>query len=80
MNGPLHVAGYYLNPMLHYDTEFKTDYELKHGMYDCLDRLVGDIDEISKVDAQTEGFKSTSEFFGSPIAQYALKSKTPSQW
>jgi len=43
--------------MLHYDPKFKAHYEVKHGMYDCLDRLVGDIDEISKVDTQIESFK-----------------------
>ena len=69
----LHVASYYFNPMLHYDPEFKVDYEVKLGMYDCFDRLVGDIDEISKIDVQIiESFKSKSRFFGSPIVQWAL--------
>jgi len=31
------------------EVEFKVDYEVKHEMYDCLDRLVGDIDEITKI-------------------------------
>jgi len=33
-------------------------------MYDCLDRLMGDIDEIRKNDAQIKSFKSKSRFFG----------------
>ena len=80
MHRPLHAAGYYLNPMLHYYVEFKADYEVKRGMYDCLERLVGDIDGIGKIDSQIESFKSKSGFFGSAIAQRALKTKTPSQW
>jgi len=44
--------------MLHYNTGSKVYYEGKHGMYDCLDGLVGDIDEINKIDAQIESFKS----------------------
>jgi len=30
---------------------------LNYGMYDRLDRLVGDIDEINKIDVQIESFK-----------------------
>jgi len=76
----LQAAGYYLNPMLHYHPEFIADYEVKRGMYDCLERLVGDIDEMSKIDVQTESFKSKSRFFSSQITQRALKTKTPLQW
>lgn len=47
----LHVAGYYLSSMLPYDAEFKVDYKVKREMYDCLDKLMGDIDEIKKIDA-----------------------------
>lgn len=51
LHRPLHVVNYYLNPMLPYNPEFKVHNEIKHRMYDCLDRLVGDIDEISNIDA-----------------------------
>jgi len=54
--------------------------EVKCRMYDCSDRLVGDIDEMSKIGEQIESFKSKVRFFGSPIAQRTLKTKTPSQW
>jgi len=49
--------------MLHYDIGFKVDHEVKRGMYDCLDRLVGDIDEINKIDAQITSFKGENGFF-----------------
>lgn len=58
------------------DTKFKVDYEVQRGMHDYLDRLVGDIYEISKIDAQIESFKSKFGFFGSSIAQHALKPKS----
>ncbi|PNY17483.1 HAT family dimerization domain containing protein [Trifolium pratense] len=31
MHRPLHAAGYYLNPKLHYGADFKADYEVKRG-------------------------------------------------
>jgi len=58
--------------MLHYNTESKVYYEVKHGMYDCLDRLVGNIDEINKIYAQIESFKSKSGFSGNLIVKFAL--------
>ncbi|WVY89485.1 hypothetical protein V8G54_034999 [Vigna mungo] len=70
------IQSYDLNPMLHYNTKFKIDYEVRRGMHDCLDRLVGDIYEISKIDAQIESFKSKFGFFGSSIAQHAFKPKS----
>jgi len=36
-------------------------------MYDCLKRMGGDINEISKIDAQIESFKSKYEFYSSQI-------------
>ena len=76
----MHAAGYYLNPQLHYNVDFKADFEVKRGLYDCLERIVGDVQEISKIDSQLEDFKRKAKFFGSPIAMAALKTKTPAQW
>ncbi|KAF1888925.1 hypothetical protein Lal_00036638 [Lupinus albus] len=72
--------GYYLNPKLHYDPNFKADVEVKRGFYDCLTRMVGNMKEIGKIDDQLEDFKNKSKFFGSPIATAGVKTKTPSQW
>nr|XP_007149645.1 hypothetical protein PHAVU_005G087000g [Phaseolus vulgaris]ESW21639.1 hypothetical protein PHAVU_005G087000g [Phaseolus vulgaris] len=49
-------------------------------MYECLERLVRDLDVMGKIDLQFESFKSKSGLYGTPIAQLALKTKTPSQW
>ncbi|KAK2431194.1 hypothetical protein QL285_029453 [Trifolium repens] len=80
MHRPLHAAGYYLNPKLHYGADFKADFEVKRGLYDCLERMIGDVQEISKIDAQLEAFKTRANFFGSPIAMAALGTKIPAQW
>ncbi|XP_058779267.1 uncharacterized protein LOC131653196 [Vicia villosa] len=81
LHRPLHVAGYYLNPMLHYKPNFKADNEVKQGMYACLKRMMGgDMNMVNKIDGQLEDFKSKKGFFGSEIAQRGLENKTPTQW
>lgn len=76
----MHAVGYYHNLDLHYSPNFKADFEVKCGLYDCLQRMVGNIEEISKIDDELEDFKSQAKFFGSPIAISALTNKTPTQW
>ncbi|XP_058754431.1 uncharacterized protein LOC131627609 [Vicia villosa] len=81
LHSPLHVARYYLNPMLHYKPNFKADNEVKQGMYACLERMMGeDMDMVNKIDGQLEDFKSKKGFFGSEIAQRGLENKTLTQW
>ena len=63
LHRPLHVVAYYLNLIFHYHPEFKGEYEVKRGMYDCLERMGGDIDEITNIDAQIESFKRKYGFF-----------------
>ncbi|XLR11642.1 hypothetical protein S83_039580, partial [Arachis hypogaea] len=77
---PLHAASYYLNPQIHYSPNFKVEYDVKKGLYDCLDILVGDSALITIIDSQLEDFKSKAKFFGRDVAKNALKTKTPSQW
>ncbi|XLS54701.1 hypothetical protein HN51_004456, partial [Arachis hypogaea] len=59
---------------------FKVEYDVKKGLYDCLDILVGDHALITIIDSQLEDFKSKAKFFGRDVAKNALKTKTPSQW
>jgi hypothetical protein len=80
MHRPLHPAGYYLNPKLHYSANFKADYEVKRGLYECLQKMIDDVKEITIIDTQLEDFKNKAKFFGSPIAMAALETKTAAQW
>jgi hypothetical protein len=41
---------------------------------------VGDVKEITIIDAQLEDFKKKAKFFGSPIAMAALETKIAAQW
>ncbi|XP_057761141.1 uncharacterized protein LOC130981575 [Arachis stenosperma] len=56
------------------------EYDVKKGLYDCLDILVRDPALITIIDSQLEDFKSKAKFFGRDVAKNALKTKTPSQW
>ena len=67
----LHAAGNYLNPMLHYHPDFKVDYEVKRGLYECLERLVGDLDVMGKIDLQLESFNTKSGLYGTPILSFS---------
>lgn len=41
--------------------KIQADYEVKRGLYDCLQRMMEDVGEISKIDAQLEDFKKKSK-------------------
>ncbi|KAG6483907.1 hypothetical protein ZIOFF_060693 [Zingiber officinale] len=43
---------------------FKADFEVKRGIYDCLQRMVESMEEVKKIDAQLEDFKYPKKFFG----------------
>ncbi|XLU50306.1 hypothetical protein S245_045120, partial [Arachis hypogaea] len=65
LHRPLHAAGYYLNPQIHYSSGFKITYELKKQFYACMEKMTGNPDLITKMDVQLEDFKTRKEFFGS---------------
>ncbi|KAG6467383.1 hypothetical protein ZIOFF_074788 [Zingiber officinale] len=58
---------------------FKADFEVKRGIYDCLQRMVESMEEVKKIDAQLEDFKYRKKFFGSAVhtkRRNRLKAKT----
>lgn len=40
LHRPLHITGYYLNPAIHYEDNFKCKVEIKEREYDCIERMV----------------------------------------
>ncbi|XLR50596.1 hypothetical protein S83_001268, partial [Arachis hypogaea] len=77
---PLHAAGYYLNPQIHYSPNFKVEYDVKKKFYNYLDILVRDSTLIIIINNQLENFKSKAKSFGRDVAKNAPKTKTLSQW
>ena len=49
LHRPLHVAGYYLNPQFWYEDKFSNMDEVRKGLYECINRMLG-FEERSKVD------------------------------
>ena len=80
LHRPLHVAGYFLNPQLHYSFGFKVDLEVKRGLYDCLTRIVADPNEQCKIDLQLDDFKKQTSLFSSSLTKMTLHKRSPPDW
>ena len=79
LHRPLHAAAYYLNPKIHYRPGFKASYDVKQGLYACMERMLTS-EERDLVDLQLEEFKDRSGLFGSSAARAMLDKKLPAQW
>lgn len=77
LHRPLHAAAYYLNPHFHYSPDFKPNVDIKIGLYDCLQRMVPDRDELLKIDLQIDDFKKAKGLFGMPNAVMSRLKKSP---
>ncbi|KAK4256190.1 hypothetical protein QN277_009087 [Acacia crassicarpa] len=80
LHRPLHAASYYLNPKQHYSPTFQVDYEVKVGLYDCIQRMVPDKALQRKIDGQLEEFKHRRGLFGSTFAMDGVETKSPAAW
>jgi hypothetical protein len=67
---PSHAPGYHLNPKVNYGVDFKADYEVKRGLYDCLQRMIEYVHEISKIEAQLEDFKTRARLIWGRASQW----------
>nr|GEY85322.1 hypothetical protein [Tanacetum cinerariifolium] len=59
LNRPLHVAGYFLNPMMQYSPDFKGDISsLKLNLYMCIEKMCGSGELADEIDCQLDMFKN----------------------
>lgn len=77
LSRPLHAAAYYLNPAIHYSSDFNMSPEIKLGLYACLDKMIPNKSDLVKVHMQLDRFKSAKGLFGDPIAVLTRSKKTP---
>ena len=75
LHRPLHAAGYYLNPSIHYDPSFDPGSNIKLGLYTCLQRMVPEVSDRKKIDVQLENFKQAKGLFGIEAAILARNTK-----
>ncbi|KAF1885331.1 hypothetical protein Lal_00029220, partial [Lupinus albus] len=80
LHRPLHAAGYFLNPQLHYVPGFTVDLEVRNGLFDAIGRMVPDIQDQSKIAVQMDRFTNKRGFFGKPLALATVNQKTPADW
>ena len=75
----LHAAGYYLNPQLRYDDKFSNVDEVRKGLHECMDRMLGFEDNL-KADIQLDSYDQANGDFGSRIAIESRKLRSPTSW
>lgn len=80
LHRPLHAAGYYVNPQLHYAPGFKVDVEVKKGLFDCLYKMVPDYEERERITVQEIMFHGKSGLLGCDLALGTLNKRTPVEW
>ncbi|XP_024641095.1 uncharacterized protein [Medicago truncatula] len=79
LHGPLHAAGYFLNPQFHYSDVFGDDIEVKGGLHDCITRMVADPEERAKIEIQLDAFDKRANDMGHPVAVMTAGNEVPSE-
>ena len=64
LHRPLHAFAFWLNPHYHYITDYRQYNNIKYGMYDCLNRMVPNKEERTKVDLQLDIFVEAKRLSG----------------
>ena len=69
-----------MNPQFHYSPNFKADFEVTKGLFECLERMILDKHERAKIHVQLDEFKVRKGLFGSEVALMTKDIKTPAMW
>ncbi|RWR76251.1 hypothetical protein CKAN_00468500 [Cinnamomum micranthum f. kanehirae] len=69
LHRPLHAAGYFLNPEYFYSNpNTEHDNEVMAGLYNCISKLVPNIDVQDKITQELSIYKEAENLFGLPMA------------
>jgi len=80
LHRPLHTTGHFLNPDLFYDNpQMEFDREVVRGSYDCIHKLVGNLEVEQKIMLELHAYKTGNGIFGSLIAVSMRKTTSPSK-
>ena len=76
LHQPLHAAGYYLNPKLRYEENFKDCEMVKKGLEECMDRMISGEARVA-ADLQLDFYDRKLGKFGSLMAESTRKIRSP---
>ncbi|KAK4772292.1 hypothetical protein SAY86_014067 [Trapa natans] len=77
---PLHAAGFYLNPKYFYGVKGDMPGRIMSGMFDCIERIVTDIDVQDKIIKEMNSYKSAAGDFGRNMAIRSMETLLPAEW
>ena len=78
LHQPLHAAGHYLNPEIYYSNPSIEDCsEVMKGLFDCIARMVPNLETQDKILAEFNSYKTSQGLFGMPMAIRQRKSLAP---
>ncbi|XP_050365433.1 uncharacterized protein LOC126783954 [Argentina anserina] len=75
----LHAAGYYLNPQLRYEDNFKNTKHVKKGLEECMARMLS-VEDRANADVQLDLYDRRLGRFGSEMAISTRKKRSPVFW
>ncbi|CDP07924.1 unnamed protein product [Coffea canephora] len=76
----LHAVGYYLNSQFQYSPDFRSDANIKRGLYDCIAKMVPESSERVKIDLQLDDFRHANGLFGHENVVLTRNKNSPTDW
>jgi hypothetical protein len=76
---PLHAAGFYLNPKFFYSVKGAMPKEIMSGMFDCIERLVPEMEVQDKIIKEMNSYKNAIGDFGRKMAIRARDTLLPGE-
>ncbi|RWR84728.1 hypothetical protein CKAN_01355300 [Cinnamomum micranthum f. kanehirae] len=81
LHRPLHATGYFLNPDHFYSNpNIEHDNEVMAGLYNCISKLVSNIDVQDKISQELSIYKQAENLFGLPMAIRQRATTAPVAW
>ncbi|XP_048225512.1 uncharacterized protein LOC8264909 [Ricinus communis] len=77
---PLHVAGFFLNPKFFYSIEGDVHNEILSRVFDCIERLVPDIEVQDKIAKELNIYKNAVGDLGRKMAIRSRGTLLPAEW
>lgn len=80
LHSPLHSAGYYLNPMLFYSSDFYLDAEVTTGVVYCMVKMSKDPEEQEQMVIQLDKYRQAEGEFSGEEAVDGREKVSPDVW